>query len=65
MNIKNLSQRNRWSSLSWPLQVTTTLLLLGTVVAQYTLDDIAAHDQENDCWSVVSGNVFDLTEYGE
>jgi hypothetical protein len=31
----------------------------------YTTDDVAVHDQQSNCWSIVYGNVFDLTTYGK
>ena len=34
------------------------------VDGQYTIQDVALHDNANDCWSVVQGVVYDVTEYG-
>ncbi len=31
--------------------------------AEYTLDDVVLHNSESDCWTVINGNVYDLTEW--
>jgi cytochrome b involved in lipid metabolism len=35
----------------------------GAAVAALTATEIAKHNTTSDCWSVVSGNVYDLTGY--
>ncbi|KAK9852287.1 hypothetical protein MYU51_008723 [Penicillium brevicompactum] len=34
-----------------------------TVLPEYTLKDVAAHNTKGDTWMVIHGQVFDLTEY--
>lgn len=29
----------------------------------YTLEDVAEHDNKNDCWIIINGNVYDVTAY--
>lgn len=29
----------------------------------YTLDDVAAHATQADCWAAINGNVYDLTQW--
>lgn len=29
----------------------------------YTLDQVAAHDSDADCWMAIDGGVYDLTDY--
>lgn len=29
----------------------------------YSLDDIASHSTENDCWMAIENNVYDVTKY--
>lgn len=31
--------------------------------AQYSLSDVAGHNLESDCWTVVSGKVYNITPY--
>lgn len=30
---------------------------------RYTLAQVAEHDQKSDCWTVIDGNVYDITSY--
>ena len=43
------------------------ILFVGVFVsyaqAQYTLDDVAMHATNSDCWSAAFGEVYDLTAY--
>lgn len=34
-----------------------------TPAQQYTLNDVAQHAQPNDCWLVIEGTVYDVTEF--
>ena len=38
----------------------TTAQEEGTV---YTLEEVAEHDNAEDCWMVIEGNVYDFTDY--
>lgn len=29
----------------------------------YTLEEVAKHDNEDDCWMVINGKVYDVTDY--
>jgi cytochrome b involved in lipid metabolism len=31
--------------------------------ADYTLSQVAEHDSAEDCWMVIDGNVYDVTEF--
>ena len=30
---------------------------------EYTLDEVSQHDNDDDCWIVVKGIVYDLTDF--
>lgn len=30
---------------------------------EYSMDDVLAHSTEDDCWTVVQGKVYDVTEF--
>merc|ERR1712046_548243 len=32
-------------------------------LTQYTLSELSKHNKGNDCWVVVDGNVYDVTEF--
>ena len=38
-------------------------LLACVAQAQFTLDDIAQHNSNTDCWSALYGEVYDVTAY--
>jgi len=40
------------------------LLLSQAAQSQYTLEDVAKHGANTDCWTAVDGTVYDLTAYG-
>lgn len=42
---------------------TTTSTTTDSKASGYTLNDVAAHTTPDDCWSVVGGNVYDLTDW--
>lgn len=29
----------------------------------FTAEEVASHNSKNDCWTIISGQVYDLTEY--
>ena len=31
----------------------------------YTLEEIAEHNKQDDCWTVLNGRVYDVTEYAK
>lgn len=31
----------------------------------YTVEEVAAHSREDDCWTVYEGRVYDVTEYAK
>lgn len=33
------------------------------VSQEYTLEDVAMHSTEDDCWTTINGSVYDLTSY--
>lgn len=38
---------------------------LGRVAAEYTMEEVAQHNRLDDCWVVLNGKVYDLTEYAQ
>ena len=38
-------------------------IFVSYVQAQYTLDDVAMHGTNSDCWSAAFGEVYNLTAY--
>ena len=39
-------------------------LIFGAQAADFTIEDVAQHSSNNDCWSVVESTVYDVTAYG-
>ena len=31
----------------------------------YTLDEVAKHNKEDDCWTIYKGVIYDITEYAK
>ena len=31
----------------------------------YTLEEIALHNKEDDCWTILNGRVYDITQYAK
>ena len=47
------------------LRLATAVLLIPVALAQpYTIEDVALHATKTDCWTAISGTVYDLTAYG-
>lgn len=44
-------------------QYCTTLLDYNAHLKMYTLRDIQKHNSENDCWIIVNGIVYDVTNF--
>jgi len=42
---------------------TTTIPAANTQVKTYSLSDVAKHATATDCWMVISGKVYDVTNY--
>ncbi len=36
---------------------------LSTAEGVYTMEEVAKHDNKDDCWFVIDGKVYDVTEY--
>ena len=45
------------------LLLALSALITRVVTAQITLEEIAQHSANDDCWSAVYGEVYDVTEY--
>lgn len=41
----------------------STTITTTTTSTSYTLAQVAAHASETDCWTVINGNVYDITSY--
>jgi cytochrome b involved in lipid metabolism len=46
-----------------PNASTTASISPSGAMKTYTLADVAKHKTENDCWTAVNGNVYDLTPF--
>jgi predicted heme/steroid binding protein len=38
---------------------------LATAEGVYTMEEVAKHDNKDDCWFVIDGKVYDVTEYSK
>lgn len=57
-----------WSSVAtiWALQVLAAEEGGAAAAAEesvYTLDQVAEHDSQDDCWLVIEGSVYDISSY--
>jgi len=64
-----------FDSSSLPLPNCTTMIYLGFLyllaaivvpcaIGQITIEEVATHGTNDDCWTAVDGTVYDLTAYG-
>ena len=46
-----------------PLSIVPRFYSTNPSETYFTLEEVAKHDNEDDCWMVINGKVYDVTDY--